>query len=60
MKKYVLISQSLIYNKARNELSDFIDTRLINFFTKLNYIPITISNFHDNPFFYLNFLEFQR
>ena len=31
MKKYILISQSLIYNKARNELSDFIDTRLINF-----------------------------
>ena len=55
MKKYVLISQSLIYNKARNELSDFIDTRLINFFTKLNYIPITISNFHDNPFFLFKF-----
>ncbi len=58
MKKYILISQSLIYNKARNELSDFIDTRLINFFTKLNYIPITISNFYNNPNFYLNSFTF--
>ena len=58
MKKYVLISQSLIYNKARNELSDFIDIRLINFFIKLNYIPITISNFYNNPDFYLNSFRF--
>ena len=58
MKKYILISQSLIYNKTRNELSDFIDTRLINFFTKLNYIPITISNFYSNPDVFLNSFKF--
>ncbi len=58
MKKYILISQSLNYNKTRNELSDFIDTRLINFFTKLNYIPITISNFYNNPDIFLNSFKF--
>lgn len=54
MKKNILISQSLNYNKIRNELTDFIDTRLINFFTNLNYIPITISNSYKNPNYFLN------
>ena len=53
MKKYILITQSITYDKNRNELSDIIDTQLINFFLKLDYLPIPISNFYENPKLFL-------
>ena len=49
MKKHILISQAIIHDKSRNEISDNLDTRLVDFFLKLNYNPLTISNSYKSP-----------
>ena len=49
MKKHILISQAMIKDKSRNEISDNLDTRLVEFFLKLNYNPLAISNSYKCP-----------